>query len=164
MSRTVTKKLLLCLFILGLSGCSTTDCDPARGGFIRGIGCSASGSYTERQQQMQTMVGQEQHTHTGLNQEYESVNSQVQQTTSEREDLEAEYAQLQNEIDSLNSRLAKSKADNSNLRRNIKSAQNQLNLLKADTFSPKPVIKKQSSAIEKRLKQLKREVDMLRGS
>jgi hypothetical protein len=48
------------------AGCATTDCDPGRGGFFRGIGCSASGSYSQRQRQMQSTIGREQQTQAGL--------------------------------------------------------------------------------------------------
>lgn len=145
-----------------LSGCATTDCDPARGGFLRGIGCAAGGSYSERQQQKQAAVGREQQTQTGLKREYEQTNRDVEQTTAERQALEQEYARLQDEIDGMNAQLAKSKKDTGNLRRNVKGVQNQLDLLKADTLSPRSDLDKRRAALDKRLKELQREVDMAR--
>lgn len=147
---------------IALSGCATTDCDPGRGGFLRGIGCSVSGSYGERQQQKQTAVGGEQQTQTGLKREYERTNREVEETTAERQALEREYAQLQDQIDGLNAKLAKSKSDTSALRRNIKGAQNQLDLLKTDTLSPKSDLDRRRAALDKRVKELEREVDMAR--
>lgn len=153
---------LLSMGLSVLSGCATTDCDPAHGGFLRGIGCAAGGSYSERQQQKQAAIGREQQTQTGLKREYEHTNREVEQTTAERQALEREYARLQNEIDGLNAKLAKSKSDTRNLSRNIKGVQNQLDLLKVDTFSPRPDLDKRRAALDKRVKELEREVDMAR--
>ena len=163
MLQDLTKTLATSLYISLLSGCATTDCDPGRGGFVRGIGCSVSGSYTERQQKMQASVSQEQQVYKGLNKQYASVNSQAEQTTTERKALEVEYSQLQSAIDSLNNKLEKSKVNTAELKRNIKAAQNQLNLLKVDEFSPELAIKNQTTALDKRLKDLEKEVDMVRG-
>lgn len=145
-----------------LAGCATTDCDPARGGFIRGIGCATSGSYATRQQQKQAQITRGQQTQAGLQREYDSLNRQSEQTGAERQALEQEYAQLQGQIDALNADLAKSKADATQVRQNLKSVQNQLDLLKVDRVSPKPVVDQRRAALDKRIKELEREVDLVR--
>ena len=44
--------------LLGLAACSAQQCDPSQAGFLSGIGCEASGSYTTRNQYQQSELGQ----------------------------------------------------------------------------------------------------------
>ena len=144
------------------SGCATTDCDPAHGGFIRGIGCATSGSYEQRQQQKQADVTRVQQTQSGLKREYDTLNRQGEQTGAERQALEQELAQVQGQIDALNAELAQSNADTAQLRQNLKNVQHQLDLLKVDRISPKPQVDQRRAALDKRIKELEREVDLVR--
>ncbi|MDF9392545.1 MULTISPECIES: hypothetical protein [Methylococcus] len=145
------------------SGCATTDCDPGRGGFFRGIGCSASGSYGQRQQQMQATLNREQQTQAGLQRQYGQANQAAIASDAERQAAENEYADLQRDIDDLNAKSAQSRTKKQELRREIRSVQNQLDLLKADTMSPQAEIDKRRTALDRRLKELEREVDLARG-
>ncbi|WP_228719775.1 hypothetical protein [Methylococcus geothermalis] len=145
------------------TGCATTDCDPGRGGFFRGIGCSASGSYGQRQQQMQSTISREQQTQAGLRSEYAQANQAAIETDAQRQAAEKQYADLQGDIDALNARLARSKSKKKDLSREIKSVQNQLDLLKADTMSPRAELDKRRAELDRRLKELEREVDLARG-
>jgi chromosome segregation ATPase len=150
-------------FAVLISGCAATDCDPGRGGFFRGIGCSASGSYSLRQQQMRSTIGREQQTQAGLQSQYAQANQAAIETDAQRQAAEKQYAGLQSDIDALNARLAQSKSKKKDLSREIKSVQNQLDLLKADTMSPQAEIDKRRAALDRRLKELEREVDLARG-
>ena len=47
--------------------------------------------------------------------------------------------------------------------REIRSVQHQLDLLKADTLSPQAEIDRRRAALDRRLKELEREVDLARG-
>ena len=153
---------MLTVGCLVLSGCATTDCDPARGGFMRGIGCAAGGTYDQRQQQKQADVTRGQQTQAGLKREYDTLNRQGEQTGAERQALEQEFAQVQGQIDALNAELAQSKADTAQLRQNLKNVQHQLDLLKVDRISPKPQVDQRRAALDKRIKELEREVDLVR--
>lgn len=145
------------------SGCATTDCDPGRGGFFRGIGCSASGSYGQRQQQMQSTVSREQQTQAGLQRQYTQANQAAIESDAQRQAAEKEYAGLQSDIDALNAKAAQSRTKKKDLSREIRSVQNQLDLLKADTMSPQAEIDKRRAALDRRLNELEREVDLARG-
>ncbi len=41
-----------------LAGCSAGACDPSQAGFLSGIGCEASGAYTQRNQAQQASLAQ----------------------------------------------------------------------------------------------------------
>ncbi|AAU91654.1 putative lipoprotein [Methylococcus capsulatus str. Bath] len=146
-----------------VSGCATTDCDPGQGGFFRGLGCSASGSYGQRQQQMQASLDREQQTQAGLQSRYAQANQAAIESDAQRQAAEEEYAGLQRDIDALNARLAQSKSKKKDLSREIRSVQNQLDLLKADTMSPRAELDKRRAELDRRLKELEREVDLARG-
>lgn len=42
-----------------LTGCAAQQCDPSQAGFLSGLGCEASGSYTARNQQQQSTLAQQ---------------------------------------------------------------------------------------------------------
>jgi chromosome segregation ATPase len=146
-----------------VSGCATTDCDPGRGGFFRGLGCSASGSYGQRQQQMQASLDREQQTQAGLQSRYAQANQAAIESDAQRQAAEEEYAGLQRDIDALNAKAARSRTKKKDLSREIRSVQNQLDLLKADTMSPRAELDKRRAELDRRLKELEREVDLARG-
>jgi chromosome segregation ATPase len=145
------------------AGCATTDCDPGRGGFFRGIGCSASGSYSQRQRQMQSTIGREQQTQAGLQRQERQADQAAIESGAQRQAAEMEYAGLQSDIDALNAKAAQSKTKSKDLKREIRSVQHQLDLLKADTLSPQAEIDRRRAALDRRLKELEREVDLARG-
>jgi hypothetical protein len=45
---------------LALAGCSSTNCDPARAGFLESIGCSSSGGFGARQASLEGSLAQQQ--------------------------------------------------------------------------------------------------------
>lgn len=47
------------LLLAGLGGCTAAACDPSQAGFLSGIGCEASGSYTQRNQYQQSALAQQ---------------------------------------------------------------------------------------------------------
>ncbi|MEW6039202.1 MAG: hypothetical protein AB1648_13270 [Pseudomonadota bacterium] len=155
--------VLLAALAMLATGCATTDCDPGRGGFFRGIGCSTSGSYSQRQQQIQSTISREQQTQAGLQRQERQANQAAVETGAQRQAAEKEYAGLQSDIDALNAKAAQSRTKKKDLSREIRSVQNQLDLLKADTMSPKAEIDRRRAALDRRLKELEREVDLARG-
>ena len=44
---------------VGLAGCAPGACDPSQAGFLSGIGCEASGSYSTRSQYQQSALAQQ---------------------------------------------------------------------------------------------------------
>lgn len=53
-------RALLPLGVLALlAGCAPGQCDPSQAGFLSGIGCEASGSFTSRNQTQQTVLMQQ---------------------------------------------------------------------------------------------------------
>lgn len=45
--------------LVGLAACSAQQCDPSQAGFLSGVGCEASGSYTTRNQYQQSQLAQQ---------------------------------------------------------------------------------------------------------
>jgi hypothetical protein len=44
------------LLVATLAGCAPSNCDPSQAGFISGIGCEASGAYSQRRQMQQAQL------------------------------------------------------------------------------------------------------------
>lgn len=56
--RAPTRALLAAGALLGLASCSAQQCDPARAGFLDGIGCEVSRGYIARNQAQQSVLAQ----------------------------------------------------------------------------------------------------------
>ena len=54
----VFQKMAAMAALAALAGCSAAACDPSQAGFLSGIGCEASGSYTQRNQAQQASLAQ----------------------------------------------------------------------------------------------------------
>ena len=55
---TVFRGIAALAAVAALGGCSAGACDPSQAGFLSGIGCEASGSYTQRNQAQQVSLAQ----------------------------------------------------------------------------------------------------------
>lgn len=53
------RRLLVLAAAAALAGCAAGNCDPSQAGFLSGIGCEASGSYTSRNQTQQSILAQQ---------------------------------------------------------------------------------------------------------
>ena len=53
------RALALGTALLGAAACSPQSCDPSQAGFLSGIGCEASGSYSTRNQYQRSELAQQ---------------------------------------------------------------------------------------------------------
>lgn len=140
----------------GLVGCgaSMEECDPAQGGFLRGIGCSASGAYGGRQQQRYGSLKEERIQREALRKEYREVSLEEEATRAERTALEGRYAALQRDLRSLQGSLQKSRGTTAGLAE-------QLERLKAETLTGRAAASVSNEQGATRLKELQRKRDAL---
>ncbi|MBK8906863.1 MAG: hypothetical protein IPM60_02865 [Rhodospirillales bacterium] len=142
-----------------LTACATGECDPSQGGFIRGIGCSASGSYGERQEQKQAALQQEQQRKSELQTEVERTSQEKAAVRSQREAAERKYASLQNDLDAMEAKLAKSKTENKDLEERLAALQAETVLAKTDTSASDAERQKQLRLLQEQKDTLEDEID-----
>ena len=145
--------------ILLLGGCATTDCDPTRGGFIRGIGCSVSGSYDAREANLRTTRDAAQIERDRSQRTLDQTNRQKATTEGQVAAAEREYQALDRDLAAMQTKLSKAKAGNEDLKRKLRGLQQEMKLLKADSFSPQAEKDKQLEDLRKRKADLERQVE-----
>ncbi|MGH8627544.1 MAG: hypothetical protein ACREYC_20515 [Gammaproteobacteria bacterium] len=149
--------LVTSLVILG--GCATSDCDPTRGGFIRGIGCSVSGSYDARQANLRTTRDSAEIERERSQRALDQTNRQKQATEERVAAAEREYQTLDRDLAAMQTKLSKAKAGNEGLKRKLHGLQQEMKLLKADSFTPQAEKDKQLEDLQKRKADLERQVE-----
>lgn len=124
--------------VLLLEGCASTPagCDPAQGGYFRGIGCAASGSYQQRQNEKEQVLGVEQARQSRLRGEYRDTLADQEATRAQRRAIEGQYATLRKDLDRLQSRLKGSRSQDAAIGRELTALQNEVVLIEQDSFTP----------------------------
>ena len=162
----IMKTMIFCsvaaTFAVALSGCATTakDCDPASGGYLRGIGCSASGAYEQRQYEKSTTLQEERARQYQLQNDYSQTVAEQQSVRAQRRGTEKQYASLHSDLNRMRSRLAKSKSGGSNLNREISDLQSEVSMLEQDTFTPEAEKTERLDRLIREKAALEREIDM----
>lgn len=127
MNKTVAMRIrsFALLAPLGLYGCATSmqECDPAQGGFFRGVGCSASGAYGDRQEQRYASLRQERMQQDVLRKEYSDVLQEQEDTSAQRAALQGQYAALQRDLRSLQASLRTSRSSSTSLEQQVSRLQ-----------------------------------------
>ncbi len=141
-----------------VSACTTAECDPSQGGFIRGIACT--GRYEQRQEEKQVTLTEEQARQKAIQDDYAKAKSDQGSVRRQREAAERKYAALQSDLDAMKSKLSRSKKANKDLERKIADLEAKNKLLKEDTFSPQAEKDKQLQKLKGQKEALEREVDL----
>jgi len=142
------------LTALLVGGCATTDCDPSKGGYLRGIGCTVGGGYRERQDIKQGAVETERVRQEDLRRQYSDAKAEQDVVRKQREAAERRYASLKRDLDDLRSRLRQGKVENRRLEEEIAALKGQVDLLQKDNVTP-------ASEKDARLKDLQRQKEAL---
>lgn len=151
--------LVIAVVAFAIGACSTMECDPSRGGFVRGIGCAASGSYGERQQQKQATLQQEQQRQQSLHSEYQRTTDEQAVVRAERQAAERKYASLQSDLKAMKAKLAKSKSGNQDLEQKLAELEAKTDLLQKDTFTPDNQKQEQLNRLRAEKDALETEID-----
>lgn len=145
--------------ILVLCGCATTDCDPSRGGFIRGIGCSVSGSYGTREANLRTTRDAAEIERERSQRTLDNTHRQKQAAEEQVKAAGREYQALDRDLAAMQTKLSKAKSGNEGLKRKLRGLQQEMKLLKADSFTPQVEKDKQLEDLRKRKADLERQVE-----
>lgn len=151
------------LGVMLAAGCATTECDPSQGGYLRGLGCSASGAYGQRQTEKQALVDQERERQTDLQTDYQRTQAEQAAVRKQRQTAEKRYAALQGELDSLRKRLKQSKAGNQKLESEIDDLKRQTDLLEKDSFTSEARKAQRLNELQQQKDVLERQVDLAVG-
>ncbi len=146
-----------------LSGCATTECDPAQGGYLRGIGCSASGSYTQREAEKRTLAEQERQRQAELQSDYQRTQAEQAAVRKDRQAAEKKYAALRSELDGLRKKLKQSKSTHQKLEGEIENLKRQTDLLEKDTFTPSDQKAQRLNELQRQKESLERQVELAVG-
>lgn len=151
--------VVLVTSLLVLGGCATSDCDPTRGGFIRGIGCSVTGSYDARQANLRTTRDSAEIERDRSQRALDNTNRQKQATEERVAAAEREYRTLDRDLAAMQTKLSRAKAGNEELKRKLRGLQQETKLLKADSFTPPDEKARQLEDLRKRKADLERQVE-----
>lgn len=145
-----------------IAGCATTtsDCDPAQGGYLRGIGCSVSGGYNQRQEDRQETLREERLQQAQLRGEYEDTLAEQRTVRSKRRATEQQYSAVRRDLNQMQARLASSKTRGSNLQGEIAGMQSEVSMLEQDTFTPEAEKAERLERLMEEKAALEREIDM----
>lgn len=146
-----------------LNGCATTECDPAGGGYLRGIGCSVSGSYDQRQAERQSQVELERQRQAALESQYRQTQAEQTAVRQEREAAEKRYAALRGDLQRMRNKLAQSKSENRKLKQDIDDLKGQTDLLEKDSFTPEAEKTERLNDLQRRKASLEKQVDIALG-
>ena len=157
-----TKVSYIIAVLLGLSGCATApkDCDPAQGGYLRGIGCSASSAYDQRQQAKNTTLHEERSRQYQLQSKYGETVTEERAVRSRRRAAETQYASLHRDLDVMEARLANTGSGGADLREDITDLKSETSMLEQDTFTPEVEKAKRLERLLREKAALERETDM----
>lgn len=150
--------ITLATSLLFMGGCATSDCDPSRGGFIRGIGCSVSGSYEAREANLRHTRDAAELERQRSQRSYDETSRQVEATKGELAAAEREYEALDRDLAALRTKLSKSKVANEELKRKVSELEQEMKLLKADSFTPQSEKDRHLEQLRKQLTELQRQV------
>lgn len=143
-----------------VSGCATTDCDPGRGGFVRGVGCSMSDQgYEKRQQQKSAELSQEQMREAQLQATYQQTQAEQKRVRAQRDARERQYREMQNDLGAMRRELAVAAVENRALEQQIADLEGEIRLLQQDEFAPDQQKTQRLEQLQKRKQLLQREVD-----
>jgi chromosome segregation ATPase len=154
-ARTLVVWPFLAVFV---SACTTADCDPSQGGFIRGIACT--GKYEKRQEEKQATLTEEQARQKAIQEDYGKASRDQSDIRQQREAAEKRYAAFQDDLNAMKSKLARSKSINKDLERKIAELEAKNKLLKEDTFSPQAEKEEQLKKLQGQKELLEKEVDL----
>lgn len=166
MKRTRVSSWLVALGGVGSTlavGCATTECDPSQGGYLRGIGCTASGAYEQRQVEKRELVDQERWRQSDLEADYQRTQAEQAAVRKQRQAAEKRYAALQHELDGLRKRLKQGKANNQKLEAEIDDLKRQTDLLEKDSFTPDAKKAARLNELQRQKEALERQVDLAVG-
>jgi chromosome segregation ATPase len=141
-----------------VSACTTAECDPSQGGFIRGIACT--GKYEQRQEEKQATLTEEQVRQKTIQDDYTRTKAEQDATERKRKAAERKHAALQSDLDAMRTKLSRSKTANKDLERKIADLEAKNKLLQDDTFSPEAEKEKQLQKLRGQKEALEREVDL----
>ena len=152
----------MAVLTITLCGCATTakDCDPAQGGYLKGIGCSTSGAYDQRQQARHAMLQQEQARKYQLQGKYRDTVVEQKSVRAKRGAANRRYASLRNDLANMESRLAKSKTGNPNLNQDLRELKSEASMLEQDTFTPEAEKAARLDRLMREKAALDREIEM----
>jgi chromosome segregation ATPase len=145
--------------ILVMGGCATSDCDPTRGGFIRGIGCSVSGSYGAREANLRTTRDAAEIERDRSQRALDKTHRQKQATEERVAAAGREYQALDRDLAAMQTKLSRAKSGNEDLKRKLRGLQQEMKLLKADLFTPQAEKDKQLGDLRKRKADLERQIE-----
>lgn len=154
-----SRGVFVLLAALGLNACATTECDPSRGGFVRGIGCSADGKYSARQQEKQQTLSEEQQRSDELKANYEATQTDQARVRRERQAAERKYAALQDDLTTMREKLAAAKVTNVALENELAALENEVRLLQQDAFTPEADKQARLEKLRRRKELLESEVE-----
>ncbi len=157
---------MLVLGGLGLAlnaGCATNECDPSQGGYLRGIGCTASGSYGQRQADKRQVVDLERERQAGLQSDYQRTQAEQAAVRQQRQAAERRYAALQKDLDALRKKLKQSKTGNQKLEGEIDDLKRQTDLLAKDSYTPDAKKAERLQELQRQKEALERQVDLAVG-
>lgn len=145
------------------AGCATTECDPSQGGYLRGMGCTASGAYGQRQVEKQDVVNQERARQSGLQTDYQRTQAERAAVRQQRQAAERRYAALQSDLDGMRKKLKQSKAGNQRLEAEIDDLKRQTDLLAKDSYTPDAKKAERLQELQRQKEALERQVDLAVG-
>ena len=145
---------------LGLAACSASDCDPSKGGFVRGIGCMAGGGYDQRISDRRGAVDQERTRQAHLQQDYEQSRAQQEAVRAQRQAAERQYSVLKRDLEAMKAKLAGAKTGRPELQRQVSDLQTQVSMLERDAASPEAEKAQRLEALLRKKTALEQEIDL----
>lgn len=156
--RRVTGLAGVLLIAVLLAGCATTDCDPAQGGYLRGIGCAASGAYDRREAEKKETLSREQERQASLREQYQRTQEEQVKVRTQRLEAERKYATLRKEVEALRTRLEQEKTGNKHLEREVDNLRAQVGMLENDSVTPAADKERRLSELQMRKDALEKQV------
>jgi chromosome segregation ATPase len=151
---------------LAASGCATTpaDCDPAKGGYLTGMSCMASGGYKARQDEKQATLTRERQKQTALEGQYRTVQDQQTAVRAQRVAAERKYASLQSDLDAMRRKLTQGKTGNQQLEADVDRLKAQVQMLESDSSTPADQKAARLKELEKQKASLERQIEVALGN
>lgn len=123
------KTILACLIgVLAFTGCTMTpeECDPSSDpGFFNKIGCTVSGSYSQRVEQKEQNLAKMQDENGHLKKLLEQAQNEQAMLSANRQERQAQLSAIQSELASLRAELDAQSTQNKELAAALQKAQDQ---------------------------------------
>ena len=157
---------IVVVLAVAASGCATTpaDCDPAKGGYLTGMSCMASGGYKARQDEKQATLARERQQQAALEGQYRTVQGEQAAVRAQRVAAERRYSSLQGELDAMRSKLRQGKAGNQQLEADVDRLKAQVQMLQSDTVTPADQKAKRLKELEQQKESLERQIEVALGN